>query len=341
MEFTALEIAGTPPSKRAFHTCSSVQGFLYVFGGITDDRSVLNDMHRFDPSNNSWLKLECGLPRITPSRPAISHQFPRGKLCGPPSLSHHTATTIRDRYIVIIGGWNGRKRTAEVFCYDTVEQIWRQISVSGDVPVGLSSHTACLVSTKSILIIGREGGVHMQRRFSGAFMLDFETGKYREAPFHAASRSGHTANLVYIRGSKKHYVFVFGGRKSGGYELMSTWDKFESSQYEVTQDKLNKVLLQCGGCVTEPCGRQHAQSIEIGSRYLLIYGGETWTGVRENVTNDLYILDSLAMHWFKVPSGQAPKLVGHTMCAVNNRLLVFAGKLENRCDNTIWEVKVG
>lgn len=340
MEFSAISSRGTAPSKRAFHSCSVLGGALYIFGGITDDRTVLSDMYRYDVSSNSWSRIEDQVPSSSQSRPLVSSGFPKGRLCAAPSVSHHTATVIRDRFIFIVGGWNGRKRCADVFCFDTVEQFWRHIPESGDVPVGLSSHTATLVSSKDILIIGREGGVHTQRRFAGTFYLNFVTGKYTEAPYHASSRSGHTANLIPIRASKENHLFVFGGRKSGGYELIGSWSKIEQTECSFPKQRIADLLGKSTVC-EEPCGRQHAKAVELDSKHLLIYGGETWSGVRENVTNDAFILVSDRMRWYKLPlCGDVPKLVGHSMVGTGDKIFVFGGGLSNKYRDTLWEVKI-
>lgn len=340
MEFSAILASETAPSKRAFHSCSIVGGKLYVFGGMAEDRMVLCDIFRYDISSNSWTQIENRVPGSSQNRPLVSSEFPKGRLCTAPSVSHHTATVVRDRFILIIGGWNGRKRCADVFCFDTVEQFWRHIPESGDVPVGLSSHTSTLISPNNILIIGREGGVHTQRRFAGAFYLNFETGKYTEAPFHASSRSGHTANLIPIRASKDNHLFVFGGRKSGGYELIGSWAKIEQNESCLPKQKITDLLGRSTVC-DEPCGRQHAKAVELDKKHLLLFGGETWSGVRENVTNDAFILETDKMKWYKVAfCGDVPKLVGHSMVGTGDRIFVFGGGVGNRYCDTLWEVKI-
>lgn len=341
MEFCAILPQGAAPSKRAFHSSSIVGGSLYIFGGITENRTVLSDMHRYEILSNFWTKVERRVPNCSHSTPSlVSSVFPKGGLCVAPSVSHHTATVLKDRFILIIGGWNGRKRCADLFCFDTVEQVWRHIPESGDVPVGLSSHTATLISSKDILIIGREGGVHTQRRFAGAFYLNFESGRYTEAPFHASSRSGHIANLIPIRASKENHLFVFGGRKNGSYELIGSWDKSESTtECCFPKQKITDLLAKSTVC-SEPCGRQHAKALELDAKHLLIFGGETWSGVRENVTNDTFILETEKMRWHKVAvSGDVPKLVGHSMVGTAVKIFVFGGGVGNKHQDILWEVK--
>ena len=340
MEFIPVHAAGPGPCKRSYHSCSLLGNYLYVYGGITEEKRVLNDLYRFDIASNTWTQIEEETSRSR-GIPVVSSVFPRGRLCAAPFVSHHTATVVRDRYILLVGGWNGRKRTADVYCFDSVDHSWRQIPVSGEVPVGLSSHTATVISPTDILIIGREGGVRTQGRFTGAFNLNFETGKYTEAGFHVASRSGHTANLIQIRGSKERHLFVFGGRKSGGYELVGRWTKVEPSSGGYSREKLDNLLSQCTVC-EEPSGRQHCQVVDIGHGCLLCFGGETWSGVRNNVTNEGFLLDTRRMKWYRLPvTSSVPRLVGHAMCLVADRTFAFGGTSNNGLVDTLWEVQLG
>lgn len=84
-----------------------------------------------------------------------------------------------------------------------------------------------LVFFKDILIIGCEGGVYMQCCFFGVFYLNFEIGKYFEVLFYVSFRLGYIVNFIFIRISGENYLFVFGGCKSGGYELIGLWRKME------------------------------------------------------------------------------------------------------------------
>ena len=130
------------------------------------------------------------------------------------------------------------------------------------------------------------------------------------------------------------------GRKSGGYELIGSWNKIEQTESSFPKQRLAELLKKSTAC-EEPCGRQHAKAVELDSKHLFIFGGETWTGVRENVTNDAFILESDRMRWYKLPvGGNAPKLVGHSMVGTGDKIFVFGGGVGNKyCDN-LWEVKI-
>ncbi len=62
-----------------------------------------------------------------------------------PNLSHHAAVLLEDRFFVVIGGWNGRKRSSEVFVLDLNSEKWSKLDIKrigSAPPVGLSGHTA-------------------------------------------------------------------------------------------------------------------------------------------------------------------------------------------------------
>ena len=69
MEFFAVSAHGIVPSKRAFHSCSVVGNFMYIFGGIALDRTVLNDMYMYNISSNMWSRIEDRVPGSSQSRP--------------------------------------------------------------------------------------------------------------------------------------------------------------------------------------------------------------------------------------------------------------------------------
>ena len=333
--FQVISCDGVTPPKLSFHSCSLVRNKFYIYGGVDDKKSVQNGMFCFDPLSNHWYV-------VSSSRPKTELKSPRFKalaISEPPRLSHHTATVLSDRYILFIGGWTGQKRTSEAFYFDTCENTWFQYEISGDVPVGLSSHTSTLVSEVDVIIVGREGGVRTQRRSGDAFYFNAETGVFKEALVHVSSRSGHTANLVKSPLGKSYRLFIQGGRKGSEYQMIGSWrPKPETSRGSgLRKDKISSLL---NGCVVsaEPKGRQHCTAVELSDSYLLFFGGETWTGVRNNTSNEMYILDCQKMKWYCQPStvSGVPCLTGHVMGILEDRVFVFGGLLEGKCCNNVW-----
>ena len=106
----------------AFHAGSIVNDCLYYHGGINQYQSTkpLSALFRcsLTPSG-CWTRLADG-----------------------PSLSHHAAVAVDNRYLMLVGGWTGHARTAEIHLFDTATASWSQAAVSGfPEGAGLSSHT--------------------------------------------------------------------------------------------------------------------------------------------------------------------------------------------------------
>lgn len=334
-DFQIIPCNGTPPPKLSFHSCSLVRNKFYIFGGVDDKKNVQNQMFCFDPSTSHWSE-------VTSSRKeteSASSKFSAVAIKEPPKLSHHTANVLKDRYILFLGGWTGHKRTSEAFYFDILENSWFQIEVKGDTPVGLSSHTATLVSENQLIIVGREGGVRTQRRSGDSFYFNVNTGVYKEAVLHASSRSGHTANLVKPLHSKAYKLFVQGGRKGSEYEVIGSWKHKLQTESGLLKKETCSLLDEWVEC-TQPNGRQHCVAVELNDKYILFFGGETWSGVRNNVTNEIFILDSEKMKWYTKQSSSkniiVPCLTGHTMGIWEGKVYVFGGVLEGKCTNHVW-----
>lgn len=58
MEFFVILVWGIFLSKCVFYICFVLEGLLYIFGGIIDDRMVLSDMYWYDVFLNFWSVIE-------------------------------------------------------------------------------------------------------------------------------------------------------------------------------------------------------------------------------------------------------------------------------------------
>lgn len=85
----------------------AVQNKIFVHGGIGARTAEIsppsNSCHIFDCDKQIWLNL------TTPTSP---------------SLSYHCAYVTSDRYVHLVGGWNGKFRSSCVHIYDVQESRW-------------------------------------------------------------------------------------------------------------------------------------------------------------------------------------------------------------------------
>ncbi|XP_076437928.1 kelch domain-containing protein 9-like [Babylonia areolata] len=254
----------------AYHAACIIRGGLFVHGGVTqkDGKEPSHSLHRLDLSSGMWSQVK------TP---------------GTPALSHHCAVAIDDRYMLLIGGWNGRLRTPDVHAYDVQEDLWLPISVAGfPEGAGLSSHTANLLSRSKILVIGREGSLRTQRRHGCVYMLSgtVESGhfKYSEYSQSASSRSGHTSTFV---GNK---LYIIGGRSDHLIEVSPGFSPPPATPCTLMKKVAEAAKSgQLKPLAKMPCGRKHHVTVA-GPGMILVYGGDTFDGRSREPVGEMIVI---------------------------------------------------
>ena len=291
--------------KVAFHVGAIIRGALYIHGGISDIQSTKpsNLLYRLDLTSTMWTQIR------TP---------------GSPSLSHHAAVVSGDRYLILIGGWDGRRRTSNVNVYDTNDDCWRCMTHSGFPDgAGLSSHTANHLVNGDILVIGREGSLRIQRKHSDVYLLkgSVASGKFSYSPYshEATSRSGHTADIV------GNSVFIVGGRQD---ELFEKAEGFKSAALqscpvvaailETLQARQQRALSRL------PCGRKNHVTI-CAESCLLVHGGETFDGRSREPVGEMFLISLKYPTQFFQLNTSLVKRAGHVSFVLPDRVLLHGG----------------
>ena len=121
-----------------------------------------------------------------------------------PALSHHTGNIVKNA-LVLVGGWDGKNRSSKVHAFHL--ETMKLISIDhfeerSNPPFGLSGHSTTMINPSLFCVLGREGGLKIQRKFGDIFLLhlnlESEKGSYwwTEAPVKTKSRSGHATLLA-------------------------------------------------------------------------------------------------------------------------------------------------
>ncbi|XP_053134774.1 kelch domain-containing protein 9 [Hemicordylus capensis] len=308
---------------RGFHSCNVVQGQLLIFGGLKSPETQdppLGDIVAFEPALQTVRTLapECGYGR-----------------------SHHEALALADRWLCVVGGWDGSRRVSDVGAFDAERGQWERWTEgpSNEAPVGLSSHTCTKLTDHEARVVGREGGLRTQRRYASIFTLrvnpSAKTYWYKEEESRTASRAGHSAMLLQDTSSSGkssgYKLVVFGGRDSADFDVAGRWGKgkihVDSAHAPGLVDQISRLLSTEKGSQQAPKGLRH-QSCTVVGPFAVIFGGETLARGRDAVCNDLYIYDtrSSPANWFRFPgSSRAQKRVGHRTCLWNDKLYLAGG----------------
>ncbi|KAF7238342.1 Kelch domain-containing protein 9 [Varanus komodoensis] len=308
---------------RGFHSCNVLQGQLLIFGGLKSQEchgAPLGDLVAFDP-------LLQTVRTLAPE--------------GGPRRSHHEAVVLADRFLCVVGGWDGSRRTSDVGCFDAEQGRWERWTAgpSSEAPVGLSSHTCTKLTDHELRVVGREGGLRTQRRYASIFTMHInpstKTYWYEEEASRTASRAGHSAMLVREARpggrSSGYALLVFGGRDSADLDVAGRWEKGKIHADSVLApgltEQLSRLVSSGRGSRQAPKGLRH-QSCSVVGPFAVIFGGETLATGRDSVCNDLYIYDtrSSPANWFHFPcSNRAQKRVGHRTCLWNDKLYCVGG----------------
>ncbi|KAK6167640.1 hypothetical protein SNE40_021618 [Patella caerulea] len=286
----------------AFHAGCIVGKTIIVHGGISQrgSNSPCNKLFKLDLDSSIWCPIE------SPDSPA---------------LSHHACLVLQDRYIIYVGGWNGKARTSKVCVYDSVNNSWKFPNSTGfPEDGGLSSHTVTELSDGKILVIGRDGSLRMQRRYGNAYLLsgnpdsDF---KYSEFSNSVTSRSGHSTSII------GHKVFVIGGRSDklvevySGYANKTTHDSPLLTKLISISDKL-KALPKFPG------GRRHHISLAVPGG-LFLHGGETFDGKCREPVGDMYLMTTKPVgNFYKLGTSSVGRS-GHICLCYENRVILHGG----------------
>ncbi|KAL6065611.1 Host cell factor 1 [Balamuthia mandrillaris] len=157
---------GCHPKARYSHTATTVGSKIYFIGGEYIEPFRLNDIYCFDADTSVWTKIE-----------------PKEQNAEVPFLARHTAVAIGHN-ILVYGGYDGISNFYDIFVFDTVENIWWQPLVSGDVPPPRSNHTAATVGNKMYIFGGlRHKGEEKDQQYTvlgDMYVLDTETWSWRQ-----------------------------------------------------------------------------------------------------------------------------------------------------------------
>ncbi len=269
-------------SSFSAHALRSSSGVLYVHGGQGHGEALLGDLVSVSPGGRHVSAVRCR---------------------GGPRLSHHAGCILADRHLVLVGGWDGKARTASVWMFDLEAAEWERLSLvstksSSLPPVGLSSHTATPVGDDTIVVVGREGGVRVQRRFGDVFLLRVDvaskTCHFEEAPFKVASRSGHTAVVLASYSSSRPALFVFGGRQdnpvqkiefpsSAGLDVRLTTASDGFSRLSPLMSRVCDSASDVASMSEMKVGLRHHAALQLSADAFLVHGGEHFKA-RENVS---------------------------------------------------------
>jgi len=184
------------PSRRSGHGACVSGNAMYVYGGtchqLTDSTSVyFNDLWRFDFITRTWTEVTPG-PNDQWPAPVYTHTF----------VAHEDS-------LYLFGGFDYRKRNANLFEFNTVSKQWRLLTspsvTSKPLPSKRSCHTACVLNDRMYVF----GGFNGERILQDMWEYNFLTNEWVE--LHVPnSPSGRNFSML-LPCAEQDGLIVFGG----------------------------------------------------------------------------------------------------------------------------------
>jgi len=299
-----LDVLSPAGPSLAYHVGWIADGALYVHGGIdkVGSKSPSCRLHRFDFDEGTWSEV---------------------RVAGAPTLSHHACVVVSGRFVVIVGGWTGHERTADVHVFDMVSSRWSTPRTMGfPTGAGLSSHATALLASGNILVVGREGSLRMQRKFGSVFLLrgDPALGSsgvfaYSEFPLTTASRSGHS---VHVAGST---LIMVGGRD----DQITETHAVEKGCDEAKCQTMLQLSQRIARTSSKPLNgrKQHASTYSFG--VIFVHGGWTFDGKTRDPVGQMYALLVKSNRWVSLGESGVRR-AGHICCCDGRRVVLHGGE---------------
>ncbi|KAJ3669961.1 hypothetical protein LUZ60_010285 [Juncus effusus] len=196
-KWTRLTPAGEPPSPRAAHAAAAVGTMVVIQGGIGPTGLSAEDLHVLDltPQKARWHRVAVQGP-------------------GPGPRYGHVMALVGQRFLLSIGGNDGKRALADVWALDTAAKPyeWRKLEPEGEGPPPCMYATASARSDGLLLLCGGRDSSNVP--LSSAYGL----AKHRDGRWEWAIAPGVSPSPRYQHASVfvNARLHVSGGALGGG-----------------------------------------------------------------------------------------------------------------------------
>ncbi|KAG7194711.1 Negative regulator of mitotic exit [Scheffersomyces spartinae] len=209
---------------------------LYLFGGQLEN-NVFDDMYYFElnyfKSQDATWKLVNPLNNFKP-----------------PPLTNHSLSVYKNKIYVFGGVYNNERVSNDLWCFDVLVEKWTQVPTTGNVPLPVNEHSACICGEKLFIFGGNDfSGVI----YDSLYVLDLHTFVWSKLTLEGEKngpgpRCGHS--MTYI--SKYNRILIMGGEKNDYVsEDPNDFQAYEEADdepvgtmiYELNLDNLDRFLL--------------------------------------------------------------------------------------------------
>lgn len=227
------------PNGRYGHTIAVVSlnnlsSRLYLFGGQLEN-DVFNDLYYFEL--NTFKSPKARWEAVEPL-----NNF------RPPPLTNHSMSVYKNRIYVFGGVYNNEKVSNDLWCFDIPSSKWTQVSTSGNIPLPVNEHSACIINDRLFVYGGNDfSGII----YNSLYVLDLHTLAWSKLISNGeidspGPRCGHT--MSYIPNLNK--IVIMGGDKND--YVSDDMDDFNTYETKDPNVVLNTMIYQLDLNIIDP-----------------------------------------------------------------------------------------
>ena len=261
---------------------SVVDGKIYAIGGINNNGKLSNNCNCFDPSTNRWTTL-------TP-RPVVVANV--SSVVVGTKIYTLGGTTTLDSYAMDNG----------VYVYDTVNDSWESITVSGSPNANLLRNGAYYVEFENTIY-------SLTNTTIARFIIDTKAWNNNSIT-NSVTLSQCAATCYY-----NNRMYIIGGGGYNGENMYDTLYMYDISSNTMTQ--LSNLPLPLSGAVAEAY-----------NGFIYVFGGVTSDNetLLNNLSSVAYVYDINADTWQNIDAKKLPtSRVWADSCLIDNHIYVIGG----------------
>lgn len=300
-----LKMEGDPITKRYQHTGSAVGTDIYFVGGQELPEKRFDEIYVL---HSDTMKSE----KVNP----ISGN--------PPKFARHTAVTI-GKNVYLFGGFDGVSKHFHLSIFNTLTTEWTSPKAAGLQPPSRTNHSAVAIGTKMYIFggmykdasLGSDKLIFLNDMFTLETEGKLEWKRIQQRGQIPTPRCGH--RMVAFG----HMLVLFGGGCGEQWDSkFSDVFVFDTTTNEWVKPAINGSAPVCTFTVTFSAGV-----------FLFVFGGQSLND--NNLTNELYCLDTVSMTWTNVTTtGSKPG--ARDMASgniVGDSMYMFGGYCGNAIDS--------
>ncbi|KAL6069109.1 Host cell factor 2 [Balamuthia mandrillaris] len=220
---------GSPPSPRSQHQAVLIGTKLFIIGGLSEARNVLNDVYWLDIDTFEWHRVTFSSSASSSSTSSPEKEENEKEILFP-GRSSHTAIAVEERgQIWIWGGYTSFNEDDNWYVLEVDEMRWNKVNAIGEEiseeevksgkrrkPLPRAAHSAVLVGKEIYIYGGKDVTTAANTELGDLWAFNIETHRWKEIRLASSEivNSSHTCNFL-----PPNLLMIYGGNVPANHNV--------------------------------------------------------------------------------------------------------------------------